>query len=31
LGNQVVKVVKDFSTGRSQSDDIALVGFGRTG
>src|SRR5688572_27061749 len=31
LGDQVVKVVKDFSTGRSQSDDIALVGFGRTG
>jgi serine phosphatase RsbU (regulator of sigma subunit) len=31
LGDQVVKVVKQFSTGRSQSDDIALVGFGRNG
>jgi serine phosphatase RsbU (regulator of sigma subunit) len=31
LGEQVVKVVKQFSTGRSQHDDIALVGFGRTG
>ena len=31
LGEQVVKVVKQFATGRSQSDDIALVGFGRTG
>ena len=30
LGEQVVKVVKQFSTGRSQNDDIALVGFGRT-
>ena len=31
LVEQVVKVVKQFSTGRSQHDDIALVGFGRTG
>ena len=31
LGEQVVKVVKQFAAGRSQSDDIALVGFGRTG
>jgi len=31
LGEQVVKVVKQFATGRSQFDDIALVGFGRTG
>jgi len=31
LGEQVVKVVKQFATGRSQQDDIALVGFGRTG
>jgi serine phosphatase RsbU (regulator of sigma subunit) len=31
LGDRVVKVVKQFSTGRSQSDDIALVGFGRNG
>ena len=31
LGEQVVKVVKQFATGRSQNDDIALVGFGRTG
>jgi serine phosphatase RsbU (regulator of sigma subunit) len=30
LVEQVVKIVKQFSTGRSQSDDIALVGFGRT-
>jgi hypothetical protein len=30
LVEQVVKVVKQFSTGRSQHDDIALVGFGRT-
>jgi len=30
LGEQVVKVVKQFTTGRSQSDDIALVAFGRT-
>lgn len=31
LGDQVVKVVKQFAAGRSQFDDIALVGFGRTG
>ena len=31
LGEQVVKVVKQFANGRSQFDDIALVGFGRTG
>jgi serine phosphatase RsbU (regulator of sigma subunit) len=31
LGEQVVKVVKRFATGRSQHDDVALVGFGRTG
>jgi serine phosphatase RsbU (regulator of sigma subunit) len=31
LAEQVVKVVKQFATGRSQHDDIALVGFGRTG
>jgi phosphoserine phosphatase RsbU/P len=31
LGEQVVKVVKQFANGRSQQDDIALVGFGRTG
>ena len=31
LGERVVKVVKEFTTGRSQHDDIALVGFGRTG
>ena len=30
LGEHVVKVVKQFSAGRSQHDDIALVGFGRT-
>ncbi len=30
LGNQVVSVVKQFTHGRSQHDDIALVGFGRT-
>jgi sigma-B regulation protein RsbU (phosphoserine phosphatase) len=30
LGERVVKVVKQFATGRSQQDDIALVGFGRT-
>jgi phosphoserine phosphatase RsbU/P len=29
LGEQVVKVVKQFAGGRSQHDDIALVGFGR--
>ena len=31
LGEQVVEVVKQFAAGRSQHDDIALVGFGRTG
>ena len=31
LGEQVVKVVKQFTTGRGQSDDIALVGLGRMG
>jgi phosphoserine phosphatase RsbU/P len=31
LGEQVVGVVKQFTAGRSQQDDIALVGFGRTG
>ena len=31
LAEQVVKVVKQFSGGRIQNDDIALVGFGRTG
>jgi serine phosphatase RsbU (regulator of sigma subunit) len=30
LGERVVKVVKQFSAGRNQADDIALVGFGRT-
>jgi serine phosphatase RsbU (regulator of sigma subunit) len=30
LGERVVKVVKQFAAGRSQQDDIALVGFGRT-
>ena len=29
LGERVVRVVKQFAAGRSQSDDIALVGFGR--
>jgi len=29
LGEQVVKAVKLFAAGRIQSDDIALVGFGR--
>jgi phosphoserine phosphatase RsbU/P len=29
LGERVVKVVKQFAAGRSQHDDIALVGFGR--
>jgi serine phosphatase RsbU (regulator of sigma subunit) len=29
LGEQVVKVVTQFAAGRSQHDDIALVGFGR--
>jgi len=31
LGERVVQVVKQFAAGRSQNDDIALVGFGRTG
>jgi phosphoserine phosphatase RsbU/P len=31
LGERVVKVVKQFAAGRNQHDDIALVGFGRTG
>ena len=30
LGDRVVKAVKQFANGRSQHDDIALVGFGRT-
>ena len=30
LGERVVKTVKQFAAGRSQNDDIALVGFGRT-
>jgi len=30
LGERLVKVVKQFAAGRSQNDDIALVGFGRT-
>jgi serine phosphatase RsbU (regulator of sigma subunit) len=30
LGERVIKVVKEFTVGRSQHDDIALVGFGRT-
>ncbi|CAN5609403.1 hypothetical protein BH10PLA2_BH10PLA2_17660 [soil metagenome] len=31
LGEQVINLVKQFATGRSQHDDIALVGFGRLG
>jgi serine phosphatase RsbU (regulator of sigma subunit) len=31
LGERVVQVAKQFAAGRSQQDDIALVGFGRTG
>ena len=31
LGERVVQVVKQFAAGRSQHDDIALVGLGRTG
>jgi serine phosphatase RsbU (regulator of sigma subunit) len=31
LGERVVQTVKQFAAGRSQHDDIALVGFGRTG
>ena len=30
LGERVVQVVQQFAAGRSQHDDIALVGFGRT-
>jgi serine phosphatase RsbU (regulator of sigma subunit) len=30
LGERVVHVVKQFTTGRNQQDDMALVGFGRT-
>jgi serine phosphatase RsbU (regulator of sigma subunit) len=30
LGERVVKVVQEFAAGRSQHDDIALVGFGTT-
>jgi serine phosphatase RsbU (regulator of sigma subunit) len=31
LVERVVQVAKQFASGRSQHDDIALVGFGRTG
>jgi serine phosphatase RsbU (regulator of sigma subunit) len=31
LGERVVQAVKQFAAARSQHDDIALVGFGRTG
>jgi phosphoserine phosphatase RsbU/P len=31
LGERVVQAAKQFASGRSQHDDIALVGFGRTG
>jgi len=31
LGERVVEAVKQFATGHSQQDDIALVAFGRTG
>jgi len=31
LGERVVRIVKQFTAGRSQHDDIALVCFGRTG
>jgi len=31
LGERVVQAAKQFAAGRSQHDDIALVGFGRTG
>jgi serine phosphatase RsbU (regulator of sigma subunit) len=31
LAEQLVNAVKQFAAGRSQNDDIALVGFGRTG
>jgi serine phosphatase RsbU (regulator of sigma subunit) len=30
LGERVVKVLQEFAAGRSQHDDITLVGFGRT-
>jgi serine phosphatase RsbU (regulator of sigma subunit) len=30
LGERVVEVAKQFAAGRSQHDDMALVGFGRT-
>ena len=30
LGERVIKAVKEFAADRSQHDDIALVGFGRT-
>jgi sigma-B regulation protein RsbU (phosphoserine phosphatase) len=30
LGERAVQTVKQFAAGRSQNDDIALVGFGRT-
>lgn len=30
LGEKVIETVKQFTAGRSQHDDIALVGFGRT-
>jgi serine phosphatase RsbU (regulator of sigma subunit) len=30
LGERVVQIVKQFAAGRSQDDDIALVGLGRT-
>ena len=30
LGERVVQAAKQFATGRSQHDDIAVVGFGRT-
>jgi phosphoserine phosphatase RsbU/P len=30
LAEQVVRAIKQFAGGRSQNDDIALVGFGRT-
>jgi phosphoserine phosphatase RsbU/P len=31
LGERVVQAVKQFAAGRSQNDDITLLGFGRTG
>jgi hypothetical protein len=30
LGEQVIKVVKQFTAGQSQRDDITLTSFGRT-